>query len=528
MPAAQAHVPTSRASRYLAQLCSHSSQMSRAASHRPRRHRDGGAPPAVRRASQTGADGMIDFGWGRCTLHATSEALTLHAEAGDQQQLRRIQDGLTSRLERIGRRDQLTLSWTLIPPGPGPDAPAGEPGTAAAIMNALMTPAGQADPYPLYAQARQAGPVLAIADGWFLVSGYAAASQVLRDPGFGLPDPAESGPGDGALSSLSRSILRANPPDHPRMRSLISQVFTPRRVSALRPAIENAVDALLSQLAEAGAGRRPVDFMDQFAFQLPVTVICELLGVPAADRDQFRPLAADLTEALELTADSSTSSPAATAARELAGYFTALISARRTVPRDDLIGALVAARDAGDGRLSDEELLANLIVLLVAGFETTTNLLGNGLAILFDHPDIAAGLRRGTLEMPGFVEEVLRYDAPVQVVTRIARGGNLTAGGLPIPQGSQVIVLIGAANRDPERYPDPDRFDPARSAIKPLSFGAGPHICIGNALARLEAAVAFPRLLTRFPALSAAPGEPPARRNRVILRGYETLPITLT
>jgi cytochrome P450 len=528
MPASHARVLTSRASRYLTQLCSHSNQMSRAASHRPRRHSDGGAPPAARHTSQTGADGVIEFGWGRCTLHATSEALILHAEADDQQQLKQIQDGLSARLERIGRRDQLALSWTLGPSGTGPDVPAGEHDTAAAIMNALMAPASQADPYPLYAKAHQAGPVSAIADGWFLVCGYTAASQVLRDPGFGLPDPAEPLPGDGTLSSLSRSILRANPPDHPRMRSLISQVFTPRRVSALRPAIEIAVDALLGQLAETGAGGRPVDFMDQFAFQLPVTVICELLGVPAADRERFRPLAADLTEALELTADTSAASPAATAARELAGYFTALIAARRTAPRDDLIGALVAARDAGDGRLSDEELLANLIVLLVAGFETTTNLLGNGLAILFDHPDVAAGLRRGTLEVPGFIEEVLRYDAPVQVVTRIARGGDLTAGGLPIPPGSQVIVLIGAANRDPDRYPDPDRFDPARGDIKPLSFGAGPHICMGNALARLEAAVAFPRLLTRFPALAAAPGKQPARRTRVILRGYETLPVTLT
>jgi hypothetical protein len=234
MPASQARVLTSRASRYLAQLCSHSSQMSRAASHRPRKHSDGGAPPAARLTSQTGADGVIDFGWGRCTLHATSEALILHAEAGDQQQLRQIQDGLTARLERIGRRDQLTLSWTLAPSGTGPDAAAGEHGTAAAIMNALMAPASQADPYPLYAKALQAGPVSAIGDGWFLVCGYAAASRVLRDPGFGLPDPAESLPGDGVLSSLSRSILRANPPDHPRMRSLISEVFTPRRVSALR------------------------------------------------------------------------------------------------------------------------------------------------------------------------------------------------------------------------------------------------------------------------------------------------------
>jgi len=408
------------------------------------------------------------------------------------------------------------------------DAPAREHGTAAAIMNALMTPASQADPYPLYARAHQTGPVSAIAGGWFLVCGYAAASQVLRDPGFGLPDPAGPAPGDGALSSLSRSILRANPPEHARMRSLISQVFTPRRVAALQPAIENAVDALLGRLAGTGAGGQPVDFMDQFAFQLPVTVICELLGVPAADRDRFRPLAADLTEALELSTDTSGPSPAATAARELAGYFTALMTERRTAPHDDLIGALVAARDVGDGRLSDEELLANLIVLLVAGFETTTNLLGNGLAILFDHPGTAARLRLGALEVSGFIEEVLRYDAPVQAITRVARAANLAAASQHIPQSSQVILLIGAANRDPDRYPDPDRFDPTRSDIRPLSFGAGPHICIGNTLARLEAAVAFPRLLTRFPALSAAPGEQPTRRNRLMLRGYETLPVIVT
>jgi cytochrome P450 len=339
----------------------------------------------------------------------------------------------------------------------------------AEILAALMTPAGQADPYPLYAQAHQAGPVSAVGGGWFLVSGYAAVSQVLRDPGFGLPDPGSDN------SLLSRSILRANPPDHPRMRSLMSAVFTPRRVAALRPAIENAVDTLLSRL--------PADFMAEFAFRLPVTVICELLGVPVADQDRFRPLAADLTQALEATTTASGPSPAATAAAaELGGYFTALIAERRTAPRDDLISALVAARD----RLSDEELLANLIVLLVAGFETTTSLLGNGLALLFKNPGIITALRAGTLPVDGF-------------------------------------LLIGAANRDPARYPDPDRFDPARTGSKPLSFGAGPHICIGNALARLEASVAFPRLLT----LGPAPGQPPVRRGRLILRGYESLPVTV-
>jgi cytochrome P450 len=388
--------------------------------------------------------------------------------------------------------------------------------SAAEILAALMAPAGQADPYPLYAQAHHAGPVSAVGDGWFLACGYAEVSQVLRDPGFGLPDPPAL---DSELSLLSRSILRANPPDHPRMRSLMSAVFTPRRVAALGPAIENAVDTLLSQIGQQA------DFMAAFAFRLPVTVICELLGVPAAGQDRFRPLAADLTEALEATTTASGPSPAATAAAaaELGGYFTALVTERRAAPHDDLISALVAARDS----LSDEELLANLIVLLVAGFETTTSLLGNGLALLFEHPETAAALRAGALPADGFIDEVLRYDAPVQVLTRVAREANLNAGGLPIPSGSRLILLIGAANRDPGRYTDPDRFDAARTGSKPLSFGAGPHICIGNALARLEAGIAFPRLLARFPALAPAPGQPPVRRNRLILRGYESLPVTV-
>ena len=400
--------------------------------------------------------------------------------------------------------------------------------TAPEILAALMTPAGRDDPYPLYARAHQLGPVAAIGDGWFLACGYDAVSQVLRDPGFGLPGTSA----DNELDLLSRSILRANPPDHPRMRSLMAQVFTPRRVAALRPAVEYAVDALLDRLAKAA---EPADFMDQFAFRLPVSVICELLGVPAADQDRFRPLAADLTEALEATVSREGLGPAAAAARELGGYFTTLIAERRPAAGDDLIGALMAARDAGDGRLSEQELIANLIVLLVAGFETTTSLLGNGLALLFCHPETAAALRGGILPVDGFIDEVLRYDAPVQLLTRVARAGNLTAGGLPIPEGSQMIVLIGAANRDPARYRDPDRFDPGRfdpgrtdpgrTGSKPLSFGTGPHVCLGSALARLEAAVAFPRLLARFPALSAASGQPPIRRNRLVLRGYQTLPV---
>jgi cytochrome P450 len=323
---------------------------------------------------------------------------------------------------------------------------------------------------------------------------------------------------------MNRSILRANPPDHGRMRSLIAKVFTPRRVAALRPAIEAAVDDRLDQLTAAASGG-PVDFMDQFAFPLPVTVICELLGVPSSDRGRFRPLAADLTEALELFDD--TSAAADAAARELAGYLTPLISDRRAAPGDDLVSALVAARDAEDGRLSDEELLANLILLLVAGFETTTNLLGNGLTILLDRADLTSALRTGQIPIAGFIEEVLRYDSPVQLVTRRARTGGLTVEGVPIPAGRDLILLIGAANRDPAHYPDPDRFDPTRTDIRPLSFGAGAHICVGNNLARLEATIAFPKLLARFPHLSTPPDRPPHRRDRLVLRGYQTIHIQI-
>jgi cytochrome P450 len=573
MPVSQAHVPTTRARRYLAQLGSHSRQLGQLARHQAHRPGEGGAAPAARPTAWSEASGIIDFGWGRCTLDATDEALTLRAEADDPEQLRRIQDGIARRVERIGRRDRLSVTWQLAPPepeqatpadesqtAPAPDhehqpaaaapahetlaaaaAPADERHSASAIVGALTSPAGRADPFPLYAAAHELGPVLEFAEGWFLGCSYDGVNQVLRDPGFGLPEPSGLRAGDGELSSLRRSILRANPPDHPRMRSLIAQVFTPRRIAALRPAIEAAVDALLDRLDEAGAAGQAVDFMDHFAFQLPVTVICELLGVPQADHDRFRPLAADLTEALELSAGPADAGRAgagpAAAARELAGYFTALIAERRARPVDDLLGALVAARDADDGRLSEEELLANLILLLVAGFETTTSLLGNGLALLFGHPATASALRSGSLEVSAFIEEVLRYDSPVQLITRQARAGDRTVAGRPVPAGSQVILLIGAANRDPARYAGPDRFDPARfdpdhsgpgnSAPRPLSFGAGPHICVGNSLARLEAAVAFLRLLARFPAIRAAEGVPPARRDRLVLRGYETLPVVL-
>ncbi|GIH14980.1 hypothetical protein Raf01_31520 [Rugosimonospora africana] len=516
MFSAEARIRTDRAGRYLTQLCGHTARVS----DLPHDHRrdEGTAMAIPRRAECSGTDGVIEFDRGRCALRATGEELVLLAEADDQRHLRLMQDAIAARVQRIGRRDQLSLTWRPEPVAPG------RPGAGIqAIIGQLMTPAGRDDPFPLYAVLHEVGPVSALSNDSFVICGYAAVNQVLRDPGFGLAvDPVSPGSGSDTVRLMNQSILRANPPDHGRMRSLISKVFTPRRVAELRPAIEAAVDDLLAQFSEATRGGT-TDFMDRIAFPLPVTVICELLGVPPVDRQRFRPLAADLTGALELSGDTSPAVEAA--ARELAGYFAPLIRHRQTEPGDDLISALVAARDAGDGRLSDEELLANLILLLVAGFETTTNLLGNGLAILLDRPGLTAALRAGHVPIAGFIEEILRYDSPVQAVTRRAHRDGLTIESVPVPEGSDLILLIGAANRDPARYHDPDRFDPTRTDIRPLSFGAGAHICIGNNLARLEAAVAFPKLLNRFPDLSAASDRTALRRDRLVLRGYQTLPV---
>ncbi|MFI5528241.1 cytochrome P450 [Kitasatospora sp. NPDC051853] len=399
------------------------------------------------------------------------------------------------------------------------------------IIGELMGLEGRADPYPLYRMAHGLGPAAPAGENAVLVCGYREVNQVLRSTAFHVPDAVlrerwEEGFLDHSSKTLfSRSILETNAPHHSRMRSLIASVFTARRVAALEPAVRAAVTELLDELAEAGAGGEPVDFMDAFAFRLPVGVICELLGVPKEDRYRFRSLASDLTAALELLVSDEELTAADGAADELSGYFTELAARRAKEPADDLVSALVQVAAEDPGRISGRELLANLVLLLVAGFETTTNLLGNGLALLFDHPAEREALRTGALAPASFVDEVLRHDSPVQLTSRISLSDELTAGGVPTPYGTALFLLIGAANRDPSRYADPDRFDPYRTDSQPLSFGAGAHFCLGAQLARQEAALAMPELLRRFPGL--APAGTRTRTDRLVLRGYRTQPVTL-
>ncbi|HUC25401.1 MAG TPA: cytochrome P450 [Streptosporangiaceae bacterium] len=396
------------------------------------------------------------------------------------------------------------------------------------IFTALGTPEGRANPYPHYAALHELGEVLSLGPGAVVVAGYDAINSVLRDAEFRVSDEAtfdSDFPGwrDNPVFVQGMDwILNLNAPRHSRIRSLIARAFTARRVAGLEPAIVRMADDLLDVMADSGADGSPVEFMHDFAYLLPVTVICELIGIPEADRESFRPVARDLAGVFELN-DPATLPAINAAAVELLAYFTGLAGERRANPRDDLITDLLAISDADDGRLTDAELLHNLTLLLVAGFETTTNLLGNGLQVVLQQPEAGAAVIDGSVPPGAFVEEALRYDSPVQLTSRVGYPTELC--GTKVGDGDSVMTMIGAGNRDPRRFTDPDKFLPLRAGGAPLSFGGGAHFCIGSALARLEGTVAFPRLLSRFPQIAAA-GEP-VRRETFLLRGFDALPVTI-
>jgi cytochrome P450 len=396
------------------------------------------------------------------------------------------------------------------------------------ILTALGTPAGRADPYPHYAALHELGEAVRPGPGMVLVVGYDAINSVLRDPGFRATDEAtwdQAFPGwqqQPVFVQGADWLLNTNGAKHARIRGLIARAFTARRVAGLEPAIAVMADDLLDAMADRGADGSVVEFMHDFAFLLPVTVICELLGIPDGDRESFRPIARDLAGIFELN-DPECMPAINAAAVELLAYFTGLAAKRRAEPGDDLISDLLAISGTGDGRLTDAELLHNLTLLLVAGFETTTNLLGNGLQVILGQPEVGAAVRNGTAPVSAFVEEALRYDSPVQLTSRV--GYETKVGDVAVDGADEVLTVLGAGNRDPRRFAHPDTFDPLRADGGPLSFGGGAHFCIGAALARLEAAVAFPRLLQRFPAI--APAGAPVRRDTLLLRGFDALPVTV-
>ena len=396
------------------------------------------------------------------------------------------------------------------------------------ILTALSTPAGRADPYRYYAELHELGEAVRLAPGSVAVVGYDAINSVLRDPGFRPTDETtweQNFPGwreQPVLVQGADWLLNISGPRHARIRSLIARAFTARRIAGLEPAIAAMAADLLDAMADRGGDGSVIEFMHDFAYLLPVTVICELIGIPERDRDGFRPLARDLAGVFEFS-DAQALPAINAAAIELLAYFTGLAAQRRAHPRDDLISDLLAISDSADGRLADGELLHNLTLLLVAGFETTTNLLGNGLQVVLEQPGHGDAVRDGAVPVAAFVEEALRYDSPVQLTSRV--GCEAKVGGVAVADGDHVLTMLGAGNRDPRRFTEPDTFSPLRADGGPLSFGGGAHFCIGAALARLEAAVAFPRLLRRFPKI--APAGQPVRRETFLLRGFDTLPVTV-
>lgn len=389
----------------------------------------------------------------------------------------------------------------------------------------VFSPEFEVDPYPVYTRLRQEGPVhrVTLPDGTpaWLITRYADARQALADQRLRKSPAAQLATMQWLPQDLANAIgmhmLNADPPDHTRLRRLVSAAFTVRRIQALRPRIERIADDLL----DAMAGRDEVDLLDEFAFPLPIQVICELLGVPPADRNSFRAwsntIVAGATARAELP----------TAAAGLVGYLRELIEVKRAEPADDLLSALIAVRDTGD-RLSQDELTSMGFLLLIAGHETTVTLLGNAVHALCRHPEQLDRLRADPALLPAAVEEFLRYESPVETSTFRLASEPVRIGEVTIPAGDIVLVGLLAANRDDSRFPTADRLDFDRTDNLHLAFGHGIHHCLGAPLARLEAEVALGRLLPRFPALRlAVPSDELAWRPGSLIRGLCTLPVRL-
>ncbi|MGZ5291706.1 MAG: cytochrome P450 [Actinomycetota bacterium] len=372
-------------------------------------------------------------------------------------------------------------------------------------------PVVAADPYPAYARLRAETPVLLNeATGLRFVSRHADVDAVLRDRRFGRVFAPLPGAEMAPFNLLNEhSLFDKEPPEHTRLRGLVSSVFTPRRVEALRPAVR----AMAEELVHGGLH----DLVADLAEPVPVAVIAELLGVPAADRPQLRPWSRAIVAMFELEPEDRAAVDAVQAATAFRAYLLELFAARRRGPGADLLSALV-----GVG-LSDDELVATCVLLLNAGHEATVHALGNGVLALLEHRSEWERLVADPSLVPAAVEELLRYDTPLQLFRRTALA-EAAVGGEPVAEGERVALLLGSANRDAGAFEDPDRLDVGRSPNPHLGFGAGIHFCLGAPLARVEVQEELRALVRRAPGLELA-GEP-VRRPGLVIRGLETLPVS--
>ena len=391
-----------------------------------------------------------------------------------------------------------------------------------------LSPVFIRDPYPHYERLRRTDPVHITPHGMYLASRHAEVSLVLRDKRFGKDFVERSkrryGPKimeEPIFRSMSRWMLQQDPPDHTRLRGLVVKAFTARRVEDMRPRIQEVVDRTLDRVE----GRGHMDLIEDFAFRLPVTIICDMLGIPEEHREVFYTGSRDggrILDPVPLTPAEIAQGNAANLMAQM--YFQQLFELRRKNPGDDLTTQLVQAEEDGS-KLSNEELTANIILLFGAGHETTVNLIGNGLLALHRNPDQLALLKANPALIANAIEEFLRYDSSVQLTGRVALEDIDGLADKKIPKGESVLCLLGSANRDPAVYPDrPDRLDITRPNVRPLSFGGGIHFCLGAQLARIEAEIAISTLLRRLPDLRLDDAENPEWRPTFVLRGLKRLP----
>ncbi|WP_434739551.1 6-deoxyerythronolide B hydroxylase [Micromonospora sp. SH-82] len=394
----------------------------------------------------------------------------------------------------------------------------------------LESDAFHVDWYRTYAELRERTPVTPVRffgqDAW-LITGYEEARTALGDlrlssdpkkkyPGVEVEFPAYLGFPEDVRHYFVNNMGTSDPPTHTRLRKLVSQEFTARRVEAMRPRVEAITAQLLDEIGDVDE----VDIVDRFAHPLPIKVICELLGVDEKDRGDFGRWSSEI-----LIMEPERAAQRGEAAQEVVTFIIDLVERRRTEPGNDLLSALIRVQDDDADRLSRDELTSIALVLLLAGFEASVSLIGIGTYLLLTHPDQLALVRKDPALLPGAVEEILRYQAPPETTTRFATA-EVEIGGVTIPAYSTVLIANGAANRDPGQFPDPDRFDVTRDSRGHLTFGHGIHYCMGRPLAKLEGEVALGALFDRFPKLSLGfPADEVVWRRSLLLRGIDHLPV---
>jgi cytochrome P450 len=397
------------------------------------------------------------------------------------------------------------------------------PSLANSFFQGAMSPEFRENPYPYYERFRGTRPLLQVAETIWFAMGHAEVTALLRHPRVSTDESqATSEKAKSSPAAKSHSMLFLDPPEHTRLRNLVARAFTPRRIEALRATTETIAAELVDGLAARGG---EAELIEAFAYPLPVRVICALLGVPPADEAIFTEWSRAIARGLDPSILRSPELDARIeqARQELRVYLGDLLAERRKVPGDDLLSALAAVDVDGD-RISSAEVLALAVLLLVAGHETTVNLIGNGMLALLRAPEQLARLRREPALIGPAIDELLRFDGPVQITQRVVLE-DMEVSGCPVKAGDEILLILGAANRDPAVFASPDTLDVTRDARRHVAFGGGIHHCLGAVLARMEGQIAFQALLDRFARIELA--GTPLRRPTFTLRGLETLPIAL-